>query len=138
MLTKDSILEKKKNILLPSQIFIDGKYVNSIEGAVFENISPIDGKILNSISFAQKKDVDLAVSVARKTFEKGSWSNAAPSHRKKVMLRFAELLEQHQLELALLDTMDVGKTINDTYNADLPASVDNIRWYAEIVDKIYD
>ena len=55
MLTKDSILEKKKNILLPSQIFIDGKYVNSIEGAVFENISPIDGKILNSISFCAKK-----------------------------------------------------------------------------------
>ena len=138
MLTKDSILAKKKNILLPSQIFIDGKYVNSIEGEVFENISPIDGKILNSISFAQKKDVDLAVSVARKTFEKGSWSNAAPSHRKKVMLKFADLLEHHQLELALLDTMDVGKTINDTYNADLPASVDNIRWYAELIDKVYD
>jgi 4-guanidinobutyraldehyde dehydrogenase/NAD-dependent aldehyde dehydrogenase len=54
------------------------------------------------------------------------------------MLKFADLLEKHHLELALLDTIDVGKTIADTYNSDVPASLDNVRWYAEIIDKIYD
>jgi len=137
-LTKDLITKEKENINFPSKIFINGKYQDSILGKKYENISPIDGKIINSISFAQKEDVDLAVQSARNVFEKGSWSKADPSHRKKTMLKFAELLEKHKLELALLDTIDVGKTINDTYNADVPSSIDSICWYAEIIDKIYD
>ena len=137
-LTKDLVIKEKDKINFPSKIFIDGKYQDSISGYTFKNMSPIDGKIINNISFAQKEDVDLAVQSARKVFEKGSWSKANPSFRKKTLLKFADLLEKHQLELALLDTIDVGKTINDTYNADVPASLDNIRWYAEIIDKIYD
>ena len=137
-LTRDIIDKEKQKIIFPSKIFIDGIYKESTSGKFFNNISPIDGKIINTISFAQKEDVDIAVKVARKIFEKGSWSKSDPSFRKKVLLRFADLLEKHRLELALLDTIDVGKTINDTYNADIPASVDNIRWYAEIIDKVYD
>jgi 4-guanidinobutyraldehyde dehydrogenase/NAD-dependent aldehyde dehydrogenase len=137
-LTKDIVSEKKRKINFPSKIFINGKYKESITGKSFNNISPIDGKIINSVSFSQKEDVDMAVKVARKIFEKGNWSNSDPSFRKKILLKFAELLEKNKLELALLDTIDVGKTINDTYNADIPASIDNIRWYAEIIDKLYD
>ena len=138
ILTKDLVIKEKNNINYPSKIFVNGKYQDSISGKQFENISPINGNVINKISFAQKEDVDLAVQSARNIFEKGSWSKADPSFRKKTLLKFADLLEKHQLELALLDTIDVGKTINDTYNADIPASVDNIRWYAEIIDKIYD
>ena len=137
-LTKDLIINKKNNINFPSKIFLNGIYQDSLSGKKFDNISPIDGKIINNISFAQKEDVDLAVKSARKVFEKGSWSKADPSYRKKILLKFADLLEKNQLELALLDTIDVGKTINDTFNSDVPASLDNVRWYAEIVDKIYD
>ena len=137
-LTKDLVIEKKNKINFPSKIFIDGKYKDSISGKSFDNFSPIDGKFINQISYSQNDDVDLAVNVARKTFETGIWSKADPSFRKKVLLNFADLLEKHQLELALLDTIDVGKTINDTFNADVPASIDNIRWYAEIIDKVYD
>ena len=137
-LTKELVLEKKRSLSFPSKIFINGNYKDSETDKFFENISPIDGRFINNVSFAQESDVDLAVSVARKSFEKGSWSKADPSHRKKVMLKFADLLESNQLELALLDTIDVGKTINDTFNADIPASVDNIRWYAELIDKVYD
>ena len=138
ILSKKLVLEKKQSLNFPSKIFINGNYNDSKSGKFFENISPVDGKIINKIAFAQKEDVNLAVQIARRTFDKGSWSRADPSHRKKVMLKFADLLESNQLELALLDTIDVGKTIGDTFNADLPASVDNIRWYAEIIDKIYD
>ncbi len=137
-LNKEDILKKKNEITLPGQVFINGRYQDSISGKTFENISPIDGKNINKISFSQKEDVDNAVKIARKTFESGVWSKADPSYRKKILLNFADLLEKNQLELSLLDTIDVGKTINDTYNADIPASVDNIRWYAEIIDKVYD
>ena len=137
-LTKDLVIKEKNKINFPSKIFIDGKYQDSISGKTFKNITPVDGKFINNISFAQQEDVDLAVYSSRKVFEKGSWSKSDPSYRKKILLKFADLLVKHQMELALLDTIDVGKTINDTYNADVPASLDNIRWYAEIIDKIYD
>ena len=138
ILSKDLVIGKKNSINFPSKIFIDGMYRDSVTSKSFENISPINGKTINQIAFTQKEDVDLAVKSAKRVFNKGSWSKADISFRKKVMLKFAILLEEYQLELAILDTVDVGKTINDTYNSDLPASIDNIRWYAEIIDKIYD
>lgn len=137
-LTKDSVLSEKNKLQYPSMIFLDGKYQESSSGKTFENISPINGKTINQVVFSQKEDVNRAVIVARDIFEKGSWSKEAPNNRKKILLKFADLLEKNQMELALLDTIDMGKTINDTFNADIPASVDNIRWYAEIIDKIYD
>jgi len=138
VLTLDLIKQTKENLNFPSKLFIGGNYKTSVTGKTFNNISPIDGKIINDVTFSQKEDVDIAVNTARKTFESGTWSRADPSFRKKILLKFADLLEKYQMELALLDTIDMGKTISDTYNADVPASVDTIRWYAEIIDKLYD
>lgn len=132
------IKAKKLKLNFPSDLFISGNYHKSISEKSFDNISPIDGKIINQISFAQQDDIDIAVSSARKVFEKGHWSNMPPGQRKKILLKFAQLIERDRLELSLLDTIDMGKTINDTYNADLPTSIDNIEWYAEIVDKLFD
>jgi len=137
-LTKEIIEKTKKDLSYPSQLFINGKYDNSITGKTFDNISPIDGKLINKVTFSQLEDVNKAVAVARKTFESGVWSKAAPTHRKKVILKFAELLKKNGLELAVLDTLDMGKTINDTYAADVPGSIKNVRWYGEIIDKVYD
>ena len=132
------VKENKLKLNFPSDLFIDGKYHKSISEKSFDNISPIDGKLINKISFAQHSDIDIAVSSARKVFEKGHWSNMAPGQRKKILLKFSQLIERDRLELSLLDTIDMGKTINDTYNADLPTSIDNIEWYAEIIDKLFD
>ena len=137
-LSYHNIISKKNNLDYPSELFINGKYKKSNSEKFFDNISPIDGKIINKVSFAQKEDVDLAVSNAREVFNKGYWSNLPPGKRKKILLKFAELLERDRLELALLDTIDMGKTISDTFNADLPTSIDNIEWYAEIIDKLFD
>ncbi len=137
-LSYDDIKKAKNNLTYPSELFINGKYQKSISQQSFDNISPINGKIVNKVSFSQKEDIDLAVSKAREVFNKGIWSNLPPSQRKKTLLRFAELLERDRLELSLLDTIDMGKTINDTFNADLPTSIDNIEWYAEIIDKLFD
>jgi acyl-CoA reductase-like NAD-dependent aldehyde dehydrogenase len=132
------VIEKKLKLNFPSDLFISGSYHKSISEKSFDNISPIDGKKINQISFAQQADIDKAVSSARKVFEKGHWSNMPPGQRKKILLKFAQLIERDRLELSLLDTIDMGKTINDTYNADLPTSIDNIEWYAEIIDKLFD
>ena len=132
------VKEKKSKLNFPSDLFINGNYHKSISENFFDNISPIDGKIINQISFAQQPDIDKAVSSGRKAFEKGHWSNMPPGQRKKILLKFAQLIERDRLELSLLDTIDMGKTINDTYNADLPTSIDNIEWYAEIIDKLFD
>ena len=137
-LTFENIKKTKSNLNYPSQLFINGKYQKSISEKSFENISPIDGSIVNQVFFAEQEDIDLAVSKAKETFNKGYWSNLSPGERKKILLKFAILLERDRLELSLLDTIDMGKTINDTYNADLPTSIDNIEWYAEIIDKLFD
>ena len=137
-LSYDNIIKVKSKLNYPSQLFINGKYTKSISEKSFDNISPINGKIINQVYFAQENDVNLAVSKAREVFNRGFWSNLSPAERKKILLKFATLLERDRLELSLLDTIDMGKTINDTYYADLPTSIDNIEWYAEIIDKLFD
>ena len=137
-LSIEKIEKVRSNLNFPSEIFVAGKYQESVSQKVFDNISPIDGEKINNVSFAQKEDVDIAVSKAREVFNKGYWSNSPPSQRKKILLKFGQLLERDRLELSLLDTIDMGKTINDTFNADLPTSIDNIEWYAEIIDKLFD
>ena len=69
ILTKDLVIKEKNNINYPSKIFVNGKYQDSISGKQFENISPINGNVINRISFAQKEDVDFAVTRAREVFQ---------------------------------------------------------------------
>src|SRR3546814_14068752 len=84
------------------------------------------------VAAGDKEDVDRAVKAARAAFEDGRWSRLAPAGRKKVMLRWAELIEQHTTELALLETLDMGKPIGDSSRIDIPAVANCSRWYAEI------
>jgi acyl-CoA reductase-like NAD-dependent aldehyde dehydrogenase len=78
------------------------------------------------------------VAAARAVFEKGSWSACHPAKRKKVMLKFAELMHKHRDELALLETLDMGKPISASAGGDIPGAIQAIQWYAEAADKIYD
>ena len=112
-LTKDVIEKAKKNLSYPSQLFINGKYSDSITGKTFDNISPINGKIINKVTFSQKEDVDKAVAVARKTFESGVWSRAAPNHRKKVMLN-AHWTKRHEIKYRITGAKRVP--INSAFN----------------------
>src|SRR5690606_3171598 len=84
-----------------------------------------------------ERDVDIAVSSARKAFESGVWSRRAPAERKAVMLAFAQKLLEHREELALLESMDVGKPITNAYNGDIVSAATCIQWYAEAIDKLY-
>jgi len=120
-----------------TQLFIDGASVPATDGDVFETINPATGLALASVARGKADDVDRAVRAGRRVFEAGSWSRAAPSHRKAVLLRLADLIRVHADELALLDTLDGGKLISDTSTIDIPGSAAIVQWYAEAIDKLY-
>ncbi len=117
--------------------FIDGKYVEAVSGETFETVNPATGKVIANIASCDERDVDIAVSSARKAFECGVWSRRAPAERKAVMLAFSQKLLEHREELALLESMDVGKPIVNAYNGDIVSAATCIQWYAEAIDKLY-
>ncbi|MBL8907681.1 MAG: aldehyde dehydrogenase [Rhizobiales bacterium] len=121
-----------------NQAFIAGKFTAAASGKTFDCISPIDGKLLTRVAECDKEDVDRAVKAARAAFDKGVWSGVAPAYRKKIMLKWVSLIEKHKEELALLETLDMGKPIANSAGGDLPSSIRCIQWYAETCDKVYD
>ncbi|TBU72414.1 aldehyde dehydrogenase PuuC [Pseudomonas daroniae] len=127
-----------KALKIEGRAFIDGAYTTAVSGETFDCLSPIDGRLLVKVACCDSADADRAVSNARNAFESGAWSRAAPAHRKAVMIRFAELIKQHTEELALLETLDMGKPIKDSIGIDLPNSVIALAWSGEAIDKVYD
>jgi acyl-CoA reductase-like NAD-dependent aldehyde dehydrogenase len=130
--------ERAASLVPEGRAFIGGRYVDAASGATFENRSPIDGRLLGRVAACEAEDVDRAVRSAREAFRKGSWSRQPPAERKRVLLRFAELLLKTREELALLETLDMGKPIGDSLRVDVPGAARSIAWYAEAVDKVYD
>ena len=118
--------------------YIDGKFVSATSGKVFECINPATDAVLATVAECDAADVDRAVKAARAAFESGVWSAMAPMNRKAVLLRLAELIRQNLVELALLDSLDMGKLVNDAAMVDVPGSATFFQWYAEAIDKVYD
>ncbi|WP_431026060.1 aldehyde dehydrogenase [Halomonas sp. H5] len=129
---------RAEGLAIADQAFIDGAYVSSRSGATFEKISPVDGRLLARVASCDGEDADLAVAAARRAFDDGRWARQAPAARQAVLLRLAALIEAHAEELALLETLDMGKPIGDALAVDVPAAARAIRWSAEAIDKIYD
>jgi len=125
-------------IKIPHQAIIDGKQVDAASGETFDCISPINGKKLAPVSRCGAEDVERAVKAARKSFERGVWSNLSPTERKKTLQRFAGLIADHTEEMALLETLDMGKPISDSLHEDVAETINCFHWTAEAVDKLYD
>jgi len=120
-----------------TQAIIDGRFTEAEGGATFDNLDPATGKLLAKVAACSEVDVDKAVQSARRAFEAGVWRDLEPRERKKILLQFADLIARNGKELALLDSMDAGKPIADCENLDIPDVVNNIRWYAEAIDKVF-
>src|SRR5215216_1592679 len=90
-----------------TQVFIEGRFAPSADGATFDNINPATGRSLGPVAAGGERDIERAVASARAAFRRGSWSQQAPKARKKVLLRLAELMLEHREELALLETLDM-------------------------------
>jgi acyl-CoA reductase-like NAD-dependent aldehyde dehydrogenase len=125
-------------IEIRNQAFIDGKYVDAVSGETFDDINPANGQVLTQVAACDAADVDRAVAAARAAFEDGRWSGMAPAARKRRLQKLAELIRKHRDELALLESLDMGKPIGDSRKIDIPGSGNCIAWYAEAIDKVYD
>ncbi|WP_426415490.1 aldehyde dehydrogenase [Aestuariirhabdus sp. LZHN29] len=125
-------------VSIEGRAYINGEYVDARSGETFDCVSPIDGRVLANVASCDSADADIAVANARETFNSGVWSQQAPAQRKRVLIRFADLMMEHQQELALLETLDMGKPISDSLSIDIPAAANSIRWNGEAIDKVYD
>ena len=129
--------DKAKSVTLPSRPFIDGAYVDARTNETFDCIFPGDGRLLVKVASCGQDDVDAAVKSGRAAFESGAWSRMPPIERKRILMRFSELILANRDELALLETLNVGKPIANSYNGDVPSAANCIAWYAEAIDKVY-
>ncbi|HLQ71126.1 MAG TPA: aldehyde dehydrogenase family protein [Bacillota bacterium] len=118
------------------QLFINGKWENAVSGKTFESLNPATGEVLATVSEAGKEDVDAAVTAARKAFEEGAWSKMSAASRSRLIYKLADLMEENKDELAQLDTLDNGKPIRETTNADVPLAIEHFRYYAGWSTKI--
>ncbi len=118
--------------------FVAGRHQPALDGATFEDLSPINGKPLCQVARCREQDVDAAVAAARATFESGVWRASEPRERKRVLRRFAELIRADVERLALIETLDVGKPIVNSVGVDVANCADCIEYYAELADKLYD
>ena len=117
--------------------FIDGKYVDAIDGQKFENINPATGEVLCTVAKCNYKDVDLAVKASRKAFQSGVWSRTSPEFRKDILLKFAELLRKHGEENSVLECVDTGKLIGDCIDEVANDAPMHFQWYGELIDKVF-
>mgnify|MGYP001952031272 CR=1 FL=1 len=137
-LTRADWEQRARDLKIEGRAYINGEYTASASSDTFECISPVDGRVLATIASCDAADAQCAVENARATFNSGAWSRLAPAKRKSVMIRFAGLLKQHAEELALLETLDMGKPISDSLDIDVPGAAQALSWSGEAIDKIYD
>jgi len=117
---------------------IDGQWVAAVGGATFETLNPATNQVLAQVAACADEDIQRAVASARQAFEQGPWARMAPVERKRVMLRLSELMLAHREELALLESLNMGKPVMDAFNIDVPGAAHVFAWYGEALDKLYD
>lgn len=125
-------------LTIDGRAFINGERVWAISGQQFDNLSPIDGRLLGQVARCDSADVDAAVIAARAAFDDRRWAGKSPAQRKRVLIKFADLVQQNGPELALLETLDMGKPIKYSQSVDVGATANCLRWYGEAIDKVYD
>lgn len=118
--------------------FVDGGFQPALSGATFESVNPATEQVIAHVASCGADDVNLAVSAARRVFDAGAWSSAPPGERKDALMRLAVLMHEHADELALLDSLEMGKLVVDARSYDVPGAAAAITFYAEAIDKIYD
>lgn len=137
-LTQSDITQQLEQLEYRNLAFIDGQFVPAKSGKTFDTLNPATGKVITQLAACEADDVDIAVKAARRAFEEGVWSKVAPAERKVIMQRFADLIEENCLELAVLESIEAGKPISECFNVDIPDTANTIRWHAEAIDKLND
>jgi len=129
-------LHNKEWLAKPKKLLIDGKWVDAQSGETFETRNPATDEVLTKVAEGGKADIDRAVKAARKAFEEGQWRKLSCSHRARLLLKLADLIEKHAEEFAELETLDNGKPINESRHVDIPQTVETFRYYAGWATKL--
>nr|WP_163502758.1 aldehyde dehydrogenase [Halomonas socia] len=119
-----------------TRAFVDDQFVDALSGETFASVNPATGETLAEVASCDAADAERAVEHARAAFERGEWSRLAPGKRKAVLLRLADLMAAHKHELALLDTLDMGKPVSSALG-DMAGAIGCLRHQAESIDKLY-
>jgi acyl-CoA reductase-like NAD-dependent aldehyde dehydrogenase len=130
--------DRASRLRIDGRAVIAGRRVPAHDGATFDCMSPIDGRVLAPVARGRQADVDAAVASSRQAFDDGRWARRSPVQRKKVLQRFADAILAASDELALLETLDMGKPVQHSLGVDVPSTARTIAWYAEAIDKVYD
>ena len=138
LLTTEEYKAIARGLTFPTQAFIDGSFRPAINGKTFDTVNPATGEVLARVAACNAADVDLAVQKARDAFEDGRWSRLHPRERKEVLIKLAKLIRRNARELAVMESLDSGKTIFDCETVDVPETIHCLTWHAELIDKIYD
>ena len=133
-----NIRYKINNLNIEKRAFINGVYVNSIDKKTIDKNSSIDGRDISGLSACNGKDIDVAVEGALESYSSRVWVDLVPIEKQKIILKLADLIERNIEELALLDTLETGRSLRNYYYDSIPKAVKTIRWFANAIDKIYD
>lgn len=111
--------------------YIGGKFVAPVLGKYFDNISPLDGKVFTQVAHSSKEDIELAVDTASKAFE--SFSKTSATERSIMLNKIADRIEENLAYIAAVETVDNGKAVRETLNADIPLAIDHFRYFASVI-----
>jgi len=119
---------------IETRLFIDGQFVDAVDGATMDVINPFDGSVLAQVAEAKTADVDLAVAAATRAFP--AWSRVPAAQRGALLGKLADAIEAHADELAVLEARDTGHPIRDTRGLDVPRTAATFRYFAGLADKV--
>lgn len=137
MLDEEQIRTLSAAPVQPAFHLIDGESCGASDGATMDVISPLDGRVLTTMPRGTRDDAKAAVSVARRAFDDGCWSGLAPAERKKILLKWADLIEKNAVDLAVLGVRDNGTELSMALKAEPMSAAGTIRYFAEAIDKLY-
>ncbi len=120
----------------PRKLYIDGQWTSSSSGRTLPIVNPASGEQLAEVALAEAADVDRAVGAARKAFDHGPWPRLDPLERGRYLFKIAEAIRERLDDLAMTDTLNIGKPIRDTRGFDIPCAADLFESYAGLADKI--
>lgn len=134
--TAEYYAEMARKMKFSTKALIDGKFVDSKSGERIISVNPATNEQLIDITCCDERDAATAQQAAREAFEDGRWSALAPAERKSILIRLADLIEEHGEELAVIESLDSGKPIYDNITGDVPETAETFRWHAEAADKL--
>lgn len=138
LLTQEEYQAIARNLTLPLNAYIDGKFAAPKSGNRMDTVNPATGEKIGEMANCGAEDVDYAVTKAREVFDRGEWSRMHPSERKQVMIQLCKLMQRDRHQLAVLESLESGKPILECQMTDVPETIDCLKWHAEATDKLYD